>query len=126
MVFWRDRGWKDEEEAVEARDGVCSMTDMASAAAAARCGDELGAEPKEPREDWSRVADCFIRLIRVSNDCERRWSRGNYEAVGRASEFVADKDETAAGGRGGGWVVLNSKQVVGQPQGWAAATTTRR
>ena len=28
MVFWRDSGWKDEDEAVEARDGVCSMTDM--------------------------------------------------------------------------------------------------
>jgi hypothetical protein len=26
MVFWRDIGWKEEEEAVEARDGVCNMT----------------------------------------------------------------------------------------------------
>lgn len=28
MVFWRDMGWNDEDEAVEALDGVCSMTDM--------------------------------------------------------------------------------------------------
>jgi hypothetical protein len=28
MVFWRDIGWNDEEEAVEAREGVCNMTDM--------------------------------------------------------------------------------------------------
>lgn len=28
MVFWRDIGWKEEEEAVEARDGVCNMTDI--------------------------------------------------------------------------------------------------
>jgi len=28
MVFCRESGWKDEDEAVEARDGVCSMTDM--------------------------------------------------------------------------------------------------
>lgn len=27
-MFWRDMGWNDEEDAVEARDGVCSMTDM--------------------------------------------------------------------------------------------------
>jgi hypothetical protein len=28
MVFCRDMGWKEDEEAVEARDGVCNMTDM--------------------------------------------------------------------------------------------------
>lgn len=28
IVFCREIGWKDEEEAVEARDGVCNMTDM--------------------------------------------------------------------------------------------------
>lgn len=28
MVFWRDIGWNDEEEAVEARDGVCNMMGM--------------------------------------------------------------------------------------------------
>jgi hypothetical protein len=28
MVFCRESGWKELEEAVEARDGVCSMTDM--------------------------------------------------------------------------------------------------
>ena len=28
MVFCRERGWKDDEEAVEAREGVCNMTDM--------------------------------------------------------------------------------------------------
>lgn len=28
MVFWRDIGWKEEEEAVEARDGVCNMMDI--------------------------------------------------------------------------------------------------
>lgn len=33
MVFWRDMGWNDEEEAVEARDGVCSMIDMLSSRA---------------------------------------------------------------------------------------------
>jgi hypothetical protein len=27
-VFCRDTGWNDDEEAVEARDGVCSMTDI--------------------------------------------------------------------------------------------------
>lgn len=27
-MFWRDMGWKEEEEAVEARDGVCNMTDI--------------------------------------------------------------------------------------------------
>ena len=31
MVFCRDRGWKDEDEAVEALDGVWSMTDMVAA-----------------------------------------------------------------------------------------------
>jgi hypothetical protein len=28
MVFWRDMGWNEEEEAVEARDGVCNMVDI--------------------------------------------------------------------------------------------------
>lgn len=28
MVFWRDMGWKEEDEAVEARDGVCNMMDI--------------------------------------------------------------------------------------------------
>lgn len=28
MVFWRDRAWYDDEDAVEAREGVCSITDM--------------------------------------------------------------------------------------------------
>jgi hypothetical protein len=28
MVFCRDTGWKDDEEAVDARDGVCNMTDI--------------------------------------------------------------------------------------------------
>lgn len=26
IVFWRETGWKEEEEAVDAREGVCSMT----------------------------------------------------------------------------------------------------
>lgn len=25
IVFWRDTGWKEEEEALDARDGVCNM-----------------------------------------------------------------------------------------------------
>jgi hypothetical protein len=25
-VFWRDTGWKEEEDAVDALEGVCSMT----------------------------------------------------------------------------------------------------
>lgn len=25
IVFWRDTGWNEDEEAVEALDGVCSM-----------------------------------------------------------------------------------------------------
>jgi hypothetical protein len=28
MVFWRDMGWNEEEEAVEARDGVCNIVDI--------------------------------------------------------------------------------------------------
>lgn len=28
MVFWRVKGWKDDEDAVEAREGVCNMTDI--------------------------------------------------------------------------------------------------
>jgi len=31
MVFCRERGWKEDEEAVEARDGVCSITDIVPA-----------------------------------------------------------------------------------------------
>lgn len=31
MVFCLDTGWKEEEEAVEARDGVCNITDMPTA-----------------------------------------------------------------------------------------------
>jgi hypothetical protein len=27
MVFWREMGWNEEEEAVEALEGVCNMTD---------------------------------------------------------------------------------------------------
>jgi hypothetical protein len=30
MVFCRESGWKEEEEAVDARDGVCNITDMLS------------------------------------------------------------------------------------------------
>lgn len=26
MVFWRETGWKEDEEAVDALEGVCSMT----------------------------------------------------------------------------------------------------
>jgi hypothetical protein len=43
-VFWRVIGWKEEEDAVDARDGVCSMTDMLAIAvegdlqAARACG----------------------------------------------------------------------------------------
>jgi hypothetical protein len=29
MVFWRERFWKEEVDVVEARDGVCSITDIA-------------------------------------------------------------------------------------------------
>jgi hypothetical protein len=25
IVFWRETGWKEEEEALDARDGVCNM-----------------------------------------------------------------------------------------------------
>jgi hypothetical protein len=28
IVFCRETGWKDDEEAVDAREGVCSMTDI--------------------------------------------------------------------------------------------------
>jgi hypothetical protein len=31
MVFCRETGWKEEEEAVEARDGVCNITDISAA-----------------------------------------------------------------------------------------------
>lgn len=31
MVFWRDRGWKEEDDAVEAR-GVWSITDIITVA----------------------------------------------------------------------------------------------
>lgn len=31
-MFCRDMGWKDDEDAVEAREGVCNMTDMLLAA----------------------------------------------------------------------------------------------
>ena len=27
-MFWRDMGWNDEVDAVDAREGVCNMTDM--------------------------------------------------------------------------------------------------
>lgn len=26
VVFWRETGWKEEEEAVDALEGVCNMT----------------------------------------------------------------------------------------------------
>lgn len=28
MVFWREMGWKEEDDAVDALEGVCNMTDM--------------------------------------------------------------------------------------------------
>lgn len=28
MVFWREIGWNEEDEAVDALEGVCNMTDM--------------------------------------------------------------------------------------------------
>lgn len=34
MVFCRVIGWKEDDEAVEAREGVCSMTDMSRRAKA--------------------------------------------------------------------------------------------
>jgi hypothetical protein len=42
MVFCRDTGWKDDEEAVDARDGVCSMTDILLAYLAANNDAALG------------------------------------------------------------------------------------
>lgn len=35
IVFCLEIGWKDEDEAVEARDGVCSITDILAAALSA-------------------------------------------------------------------------------------------
>lgn len=34
IVFCRETGWKEDEEAVEARDGVCNITDIGQV----RCG----------------------------------------------------------------------------------------
>lgn len=47
MVFCREIGWKEDEEAVDAREGVCNMTDMV--AMPFRRGDETQAsEPGAP------------------------------------------------------------------------------
>ena len=43
MVFCLERGWKDEEEAVEAREGVCNMTDILTATSAASKEDQATA-----------------------------------------------------------------------------------
>ena len=43
MVFCLERGWKDEEEAVEAREGVCNMTDILTATSAASTEDQATA-----------------------------------------------------------------------------------
>lgn len=40
MVFWREMGWKEDEDAVDAREGVCSITDIIAVAVA---GDDGGA-----------------------------------------------------------------------------------
>lgn len=35
-MFCRDIGWKEEEDAVEAREGVCNMTDMLASTVAGK------------------------------------------------------------------------------------------
>lgn len=44
-MFWRERGWKEDEEAVEAREGVCNITDMLTNA----LGDEFAEAGKSPK-----------------------------------------------------------------------------
>jgi hypothetical protein len=57
MVFWRDMGWNEEEDAVEAREGVCSMTDMLAGDGAAM-GDGLpGPKPLERSGDVFGTCD---------------------------------------------------------------------
>jgi hypothetical protein len=51
-VFCRETGWKDEDEAVEARDGVCNITDMLQWAT------EVAAEGPMPRN----IPDAVARL----------------------------------------------------------------
>lgn len=67
MVFCLETGWKDDEEAVEARDGVCNMTDIAS-----RGARRLGYCPhsNQLKIRSQSLAGCFIlfyfdRLSRV-------------------------------------------------------------
>jgi len=50
MVFWRDMGWNEEDEAVEAREGVCNMTDMAAGAVARAIREGQAARPEASRD----------------------------------------------------------------------------
>ena len=48
-MFWRDMGWNDEDEAVEAREGVCNMTDMLAELAGEAIRDGQAARPEASR-----------------------------------------------------------------------------
>jgi hypothetical protein len=58
-VFWRDMGWNEEDEAVEAREGVCNMTDMLAGVPSGAIGDGQAARPEAAsRWKWQKFGAC--------------------------------------------------------------------
>ena len=78
-MFCLDMGWKEDEEAVEAREGVCSMTDIVPSAGSRswRCRPDaqLGVDGGERNQ----------RVVEAVEAVEIEWPFG-VEASGRLGE----------------------------------------
>ena len=49
-MFWRDMGWNEDDEAVEAREGVCNMTDMLARGPSRAIREGQAARPEASRD----------------------------------------------------------------------------
>lgn len=79
-MFWRDIGWKDDDEAVDARDGFCNMTDMITVDRRLLRevgGDQVGArEPQICHRSDRRYEVRWAVRLRRSPGMERRGTQG--------------------------------------------------
>lgn len=67
MVFCRERAWYEDEDAVEALEGVCSITDMlAMGSGAVETGQFQGAGLESSETSGMCVAGCYKTMEKAS------------------------------------------------------------
>jgi hypothetical protein len=99
MVFWRERAWEEDEDAVEAREGVCSITDMLTMESdTVYTGQSQGAGRESTRNLWNVCS----RMLQDTGKASSLGSRRRLDNVSKDNRSRVCRRGSAAGRGAGG------------------------